>query len=316
MSKDSNKWLLKLLKSRWNLDESNIFWVAKDNLFDLTRLWQIVGHEHFSERIPVPHEPVKPLSYEESGASDIFEVLKSKDLLLHSPYNNIEPLINLIEKAAEDPDVLLIKLTVYRLAKESRIVAALNKAAENGKHVSVLFEVKARFDEENNMKQAQKLENAGCFVIYGVSRYKTHTKLLLIVRKQGKQITSYVHMGSGNYNEDTSKIYSDIGIMSTNEIYAQDVSEFFNVITGHSSPKLYKRLITAPTEMRNKLIDLIEAESANANKGLTSGIVIKINSIQDKEVIDALYQASQQGVANKTYCTWNLLFAAKSRWIK
>lgn len=299
MSTDSNKWLLKLLKSRWDLDENNIFWVPKESLFDFTRLWQIVSHQHFSDQIPAPHEPVKPLSFAESGASDIFEVLKNKDILLHSPYNSIEPLVHLIEKASEDPDVLLIKLTVYRLAKESRIVEALHKAAENGKHVSVLFEVKARFDEENNMRHAQRLQKAGCFVIYGISRYKTHTKLLLIVRQQGKQITSYVHMGSGNYNEDTSKIYSDIGILSTNEVYVQDVSEFFNVITGHSSPKLYKRLITAPTEMRKKLIDLIVAESNNSKKGLPAGIVIKINSLQDKEVIEALYDASKQGVTIK-----------------
>jgi polyphosphate kinase len=258
-----------------------------------------VGHQQFSEQIPVPHEPVKPLSLSDAGDADIFEVLKSKDVLLHSPYNSIEPLVHLIEKAAEDPDVLLIKLTVYRVAKESRIIEALHKAAENGKHVSVLFEVKARFDEENNMRQAQKLQKAGCFVIYGISRYKTHTKLLLIVQKQGKQITSYVHMGSGNYNEITSKIYSDIGIMSTNEVYAQDVSEFFNVITGHSSPQMYRRLITAPTGMRNKLIELIAVESSNAKKGLPSGIVIKINSLQDKEAIDALYLASQQGVPIK-----------------
>jgi len=299
MSNDSNKWLLKLLKNRWDLDDDNIFWVPRESLFDFTRLWQIIGHQYFADQIPATHQAVKPLSYAELGASDIFEVLKNKDVLLHSPYNSIEPLVHLIEKASEDPDVLLIKLTVYRLAKESRIVDSLYKAAENGKHVSVLFEVKARFDEENNMRQAQKLQKAGCFVIYGISRYKTHTKLLLIVRKQGKQITSYVHMGSGNYNEDTSKLYSDIGILSTNEVYAQDVSEFFNVITGHSSPKLFKRLITAPTEMRKKLIALIAAESDNASKGLPSGIVIKINSIQDRETIDALYEASQQGVPIK-----------------
>ena len=299
MSAHSNKWVLNLLKDRWDLDEFNIFWVPKESLFDFTRLWQIVGHRAFTDQIPAPHEQVNPLSLTEVSNIDIFEVLKNKDVLFHHPYNSIEPLIHLIEKAAEDPDVLLIKLTVYRLAKNSRIVEALHKAAENGKHVSVLFEVKARFDEENNMQQAQRLQQAGCFVIYGISRYKTHTKLLLIVRKQGQQITSYVHMGSGNYNEDTSKLYTDIGIMSTNEVYAQDVSEFFNVITGHSSPKSYKRLITAPTEMRQKLIELLEVESKNAQNGLPSGVVIKINSLQDKEVIDALYLASQRGVPVK-----------------
>ena len=266
MSAHSNKWVLNLLKDRWDLDEFNIFWVPKESLFDFTRLWQIVGHRAFADQIPAQHEQVNPLSLTEVSNIDIFEVLKNKDVLLHHPYNSIEPLIHLIERAAEDPDVLLIKLTVYRLAKNSRIVEALHKAAENGKHVSVLFEVKARFDEENNMQQAQRLQQAGCFVIYGISRYKTHTKLLLIVRKQGQQITSYVHMGSGNYNEDTSKLYTDIGIMSTNEVYAKDVSEFFNVITGHSSPQSYKRLITAPTEMRSKLIELLEIESKKRPK--------------------------------------------------
>jgi polyphosphate kinase len=165
--------------------------------------------------------------------------------------------------------------------------------------VSVLFEVKARFDEENNMRQALRLQQAGCFVIYGISRFKTHTKLLLIVRKENKKVTSYVHMSSGNYNEDTSKIYTDIGILSANEGYAQDVSEFFNVITGHSRPQLYKRLITAPRDMRQGLIDLIRTEAEHAQQNLASGIVIKINSLQDKETIDELYSASQKGVKIK-----------------
>jgi polyphosphate kinase len=299
MSTNSNKWLLKLLKNRWDLDEDNIFWVKPGSLFDFTRMWQIVGHNEFIDRLPMVSTPVKPLSYQEQGASDIFEVLKKKDILLHHPYNSIEPVLELIEKAAEDPDVLLIKLTVYRLAKDSRIVEALNKAAENGKHVSVLFEVKARFDEENNMRQALRLQQAGCFVIYGISRFKTHTKLLLIVRKENKKVTSYVHMSSGNYNEDTSKIYTDIGILSANEGYAQDVSEFFNVITGHSRPQLYKRLITAPRDMRQGLIDLIRTEAEHAQQNLASGIVIKINSLQDKETIDELYSASQKGVKIK-----------------
>ncbi len=299
IANDMNKWLLKLLKSRWGLDDNNIFKVDSHSLLDFTRLWQIVGHNEFIDKVPAPHPTVKPLSYPELGASDIFEVLKKKDVLLHHPYNDIEPLVHLIEKSAEDPDVLLIKLTIYRVAKDSRIIDALHKAAENGKHVSVLFEVKARFDEENNMRQAKRLQQAGCFVIYGISRYKTHTKLLLIVRKENKKVTSYVHMSSGNYNEDTSKIYSDIGIMSTNEVYAQDVSEFFNVITGHSSPQVFQRLITAPRDMRRNLIELIHQEAENAQAGLPSGIVIKINSLQDREAIDALYEASQHGVTVK-----------------
>jgi polyphosphate kinase len=204
-----------------------------------------------------------------------------------------------VEQAAEDPDVLAIKLTIYRLAKSSRITNALLKAAENGKHVSVLFEVKARFDEENNIREAQRLQKAGCFVIYGISRYKTHTKLLLIVRKDGDKITRYVHMSSGNYNEDTSRLYTDLGVLTTNESYAQDISEFFNVITGHSLPSNYQHIITAPRDMRQQLIELIRREASNAAEGLSCGIVIKINSLEDREVIDELYTASQAGVPIK-----------------
>jgi len=207
--------------------------------------------------------------------------------------------LELLEKSAEDPNVLSIKLTIYRLANDSRVTAALLRAAENGKHVSVLFEVKARFDEENNLKEAKRLEMAGCFVIYGIQEVKTHTKLLLIVRKEGEKVTRYVHMSSGNYNESTSKLYTDWGIMTSNEIYAHDVSEFFNAITGHSLPRIYKYLITAPKDMRQQIVDMIKNEATNAKKGLTSGIIIKLNSLQDKETISELYKASQAGVPIK-----------------
>jgi polyphosphate kinase len=209
----------------------------------------------------------------------------------------MDPVLELLEQAAEDPRVLSIKITIYRVAKESRVTNALLRAAENGKHVSVLFEVKARFDEENNMREAQRLQKAGCFVIYGVSNLKTHTKLLLIVRQdEDSKVYRYVHLSSGNYNEVTSRLYTDIGLLTTKEIYAQDVSEFFNVITGHSYPTTYRNLITSPRDMRIQLVNLVKREAENARKGLPSGIVIKINSLQDKEFIDALYEASQAGV--------------------
>src|SRR5258708_26993829 len=211
----------------------------------------------------------------------------------------MEPVLELLEKAADDPYVLSIKITIYRLAKESRISAALLKAAENGKHVSVLFEVKARFDEENNLREAQRLQKAGCFVIYGVSSLKTHTKLILIVRNEPDRVYRYVHLSSGNYNETTARFYTDISLMSTNETYAHDVSEFFNVITGHSHPTSYINLITSPSDMRHQLILLVKKEVENARNGLTAGIIIKLNSIQDKELIDALYEASQAGVVVK-----------------
>jgi polyphosphate kinase len=212
----------------------------------------------------------------------------------------MEPVIELLEQASIDPNVLAIKITIYRLAKASRITAALHKAAENGKHVSVLFEVKARFDEENNIFQAERLQKAGCYVIYGLGSIKTHTKLCLIVRKeQDESITRYVHISSGNYNEATSKLYTDISLLTTNETYANDVSEFFNVITGHSQPAKYDYLITAPRDMRRQLIQMLRIEAENAKKGLPSGVVIKINSLQDKEFIDELYATSDAGVPIK-----------------
>ncbi|HEY8400405.1 MAG TPA: polyphosphate kinase 1 [Cytophagaceae bacterium] len=296
-----SEWLMDVLTERWEIDELNVF--ENDQLIDYTGLWQIVKHKEFKNQLFVPHPTVKPISFPEDvdlEELDIFEYLKRRDVLLHHPYNSIHPLIELLEKAAEDPQVLAIKITIYRLAKNSRISNALLKAAENGKHVSVLFEVKARFDEENNIKEAQRLQKAGCFVIYGISRYKTHTKLLMIVRREDNDtVTRYVHMSSGNYNEDTSRLYTDLGLLSTNEVYAQDINEFFNVITGHSMPMGYKNLITAPGDMRRQIIELINKEAENAKAGLPSGIVIKINSLQDKETIDALYQASQAGVPIK-----------------
>lgn len=290
-------WMMKVLKGRWELDDDNVF--VTDRMIDFTGLWQIVNHKDFRDEIPPVPAPITPITLKDKADAPLFEVLKGRDILLHHPYNSIEPVVHLVEQAAEDPDVLAIKLTIYRLAKSSRITNALLKAAENGKHVSVLFEVKARFDEENNIREAQRLQKAGCFVIYGISRYKTHTKLLLIVRKDGDKITRYVHMSSGNYNEDTSRLYTDLGLMTTNESYAQDISEFFNVITGHSLPSNYQNIITAPRDMRQQLIELIRKEATNAAEGLPSGIVIKINSLEDREVIDELYTASQGGVPVK-----------------
>lgn len=295
-----DKSTLKLLKSRWELGDENIFQVENLGLIDYTGLWQIINHDNLSDLLPPMQAPVMPLSYpERTEDMSIFDILKERDVLLHHPYNDIEPLLELIEKSSEDPKVLSIKLTIYRLAKNSRITSALLKAAENGKHVSVLFEVKARFDEENNLREAAKLQKAGCFVIYGISSVKTHTKLLLVVRREGKKVTRYVHMSSGNYNEKTARLYTDLGLLSTDETYAQDISEFFNVITGHSLPRDYKYLITAPGDMRQQLIDLIRKEADHAGQGLPCGIVIKINSLQDKEIIEELYEASQAGVPIK-----------------
>ncbi|MBC7569884.1 MAG: polyphosphate kinase 1 [Spirosoma sp.] len=294
LSETGSPWMVNLLKKRWEIDELNLF--ISPTLLDYSAFWQIIGHPEFKNEMPRPHPPVPPLGISRDKADDIFELIKQRDILLHHPYNNFEPVLQLLEQAAEDPNVLAIKITVYRLAKRSRVTEALLKAAENGKHVSVLFEVKARFDEENNIREAQRLQKAGCFVIYGISRYKTHTKLLLVVRNEGDRVVRYAHMATGNYNEDTSRLYTDIGLLTTNEIYTHDISEFFNVITGHSLPNEYQYLITAPRDMRDQVVRMIRLEAENAQRGLPSGICIKANSLEDKEVIDELYKASQAGV--------------------
>mgnify|MGYP005848313405 CR=1 FL=1 len=291
-----SEWLMRILKAKWEIDDDNIFVV--DRLIDLTCLWEVVRHPEIKETLPSVPPPVPPLSLQKhmDEDTDLFEYLKERDVLLHHPYNSFEPLLELLERAAEDSNVLAIKITIYRLAKNSRITNALLKAAENGKHVSVLFELKARFDEENNIREAQRLQKAGCYVIYGLGNLKTHTKMLLIVRKEENQVVRYVHLSSGNYNEDTSRLYTDIGLMTTNDIYAEDVSEFFNVITGHSTPDTYQYIITAPRDIRPKLIEFIRREAENAQKGLPAGIVIKANSLEDRQLIDELYRASQAGV--------------------
>lgn len=295
---DCNDWMLKALKERWEIDSFNVF--KFDTLIDYTRLWQIINHTSFYHLSNKDEDTVSPLNCPDiDNNDDIFELISKNDIMLHHPYNSIEPVLQLLEKAAEDPDVLAIKQTIYRLADDSRITSALLKAAENGIHVSVLFEVKARFDEEKNIREAQKLERAGCSVAYGVGAEKTHSKLLMVVRREEDEVKRYVHLGTGNYNEDTSGLYSDISLLSCNEIYGHDVSEFFNVITGHSSPEYHNYLITAPRDLRNKLIEFIDNEIQFAKANKKAQIVIKVNSLEDDIVINKLYEASNVGVIIK-----------------
>ncbi|MCS7003716.1 MAG: polyphosphate kinase 1 [Cytophagales bacterium] len=291
-----SRWLMERLKVRWNIEDTNIFEIH--SLLDYTGLWQIINHKAFKTQ-RYQHPPsVNPLTYPVFANEDIFAKIRRNDILLHHPFN--APLwVNLLEAAAEDADVLAIKITIYRLAKDSRVTAALKKAAENGKYVSVIFEIKARFDEENNIMQGEKLREAGCFVIYSMSTLKTHAKAMLIVRREGDEVIRYVHMSSGNYNEVTAKLYTDVGLLTADPEYAHDIAEFFNAITGYSRPDSYNLLITAPHDLREDLIELVRQEIANAKKGLPAGIVIKINSLQDAAFINALYEASQAGVPIK-----------------
>lgn len=292
--KNYSKFLIGEMLKRWNLDEKDIF--VEDAFLDFTAFSQILKYPEFKSQLAKSPPPVPPLGTDSNSFEDIFETMKKGDILLHHPYNSFEPVIQLLEQSAEDPQVLAIKVTLYRISKNSRVSAALLRAAENGKHVSVLFEVKARFDEENNIREATKLQKAGCFVIYGIPGLKTHTKLLQVIRNEGTHVMTYAHLASGNYNEETSKLYTDIGLLTTDSRLTEDISEFFNVITGHSLPTQYQHLITAPRDLRNRLLDLIQEEINHHQQGQASGICWKVNSLQDDAVIAALYRASQAGV--------------------
>ena len=229
------------------------------------------------------------------GAS-MFETIASTDVLLFHPYESFEPVIRLIEEAAEDPDVIAIKQVLYRTARKSRIVDALIKAAENGKHVTALVELKARFDEARNLDRADELQRAGAQIVYGVKNLKTHAKICLIVRRESGHLRRYVHLGTGNYNETTSKLYTDISYLTCKPEYGNDASLFFNAVTGRSKLLRFQRLVPAPTAMKPELLDLIAGEAERAKQGLPARIIGKVNSLQDPEIINALYKASQAGV--------------------
>lgn len=295
VEREHSEFLLGEMLKRWSLEKSDIF--VKQSILDFTSFWQILKHSEFKGQLAVNPPVVPPLGLKSVQIGDIFETMKRGDILLHHPYNNFEPVVQLLEQAADDQNVLAIKITLYRISKKSRISNALLRAAEQGKHVSVLFEVKARFDEENNIREATRLQKAGCFVIYGIPGLKTHTKLLQVIRNEGTHVMSYAHLSSGNYNEDTAKLYTDLGLLTTDIRITQDISEFFNVITGHSMPTHYEHLITAPRDMRNRLIEMIDQEAENHKAGLPAGICWKINSLQDTLTMEALYRASRVGVS-------------------
>lgn len=226
----------------------------------------------------------------------IFDVLTQQDVLLSHPYDSFEPVMRLVESAADDPDVLAIKMTLYRTSRNSPIVSALRRAAERGKYVTVVVELKARFDEARNIEWAKNLEHAGVQVIYGVKGLKTHAKICVIVRREPHGIQRYVHFGTGNYNEITSRLYSDISLMTSNEELGADATSFFNAITGYSQPQQFRKIEVAPIGLREKLLEMIEVETQLRLQGQAAEIVIKVNSLVDTKLIDALYAASQAGV--------------------
>ncbi|WP_337383111.1 RNA degradosome polyphosphate kinase [Acidaminococcus timonensis] len=227
---------------------------------------------------------------------DLFGKIREHDILLHHPYESFDPIVKLLATAAEDPKVLAIKQTLYRVSGNSPLVAALARAAENGKQVTALVELKARFDEENNIVWARRLEKAGCHVIYGLMGLKTHSKIILIVRKEEDGIRRYVHLGTGNYNDKTARLYTDLGILTANDQYGQDASAFFNVLSGYSEPPVFNRLVMAPIGLREKIYELVDREIANVKNGGQGHIIAKMNSLIDQPVIRKFYEASQAGV--------------------
>ncbi|WP_367874754.1 polyphosphate kinase 1 [Luteolibacter sp. Populi] len=226
----------------------------------------------------------------------IFDAIGRRDLLLHHPYESFEPVMRLIEEAADDPQVVSIKQVLYRTARQSRIIDALIRAAENGKTVTVLVELKARFDEARNLLRAEELQRAGAQIVYGVKGLKTHAKICLVVRREDGRLRRYVHLGTGNYNESTARLYTDISLLSCRPEYGADASLFFNAVTGRSKLLRFQRLVPAPTAMKPRLLDLIASEAERARQGEPAKIIAKVNSLQDPEIIAALYKASEAGV--------------------
>ncbi len=230
------------------------------------------------------------------GSDDLFETLADRDVLLFLPYETFDPVVRLIEQAAEDPNVLAIKQTLYRTSGNSPIVRALGRAAQSGKEVTVLVELRARFDEARNIQWARRLEDLGAHVIYGIAGYKTHAKALLIVRRQGNRIQRYVHLATGNYNDRTAKLYSDFSLMTTDRDIANDVAAFFNLLTGFSETVGWSKLSIAPTGLQRKFLDLIDREVQVSTADRPGLIMAKVNSLEDPEICQALYRASQAGV--------------------
>lgn len=246
------------------------------------------------------HMKFKPYSPQYSKVlcenKDIFKVIREGDILLHHPYESFDHVEDFLKQAANDPSVLAIKQTLYRVSGDSQVVSNLIQAAENGKQVTVLVELKARFDEESNIQWARKLEEAGCYVIYGLVGLKTHCKILLVVRDESDGIRRYIHMSTGNYNDKTAKLYTDIGFFTCKELFGVDASALFNTLTGFSEPPRWNKLSIAPTNLRHYFLQLINKEVENAKNNLEGKIIAKVNSLVDREIIQNLYIASKAGV--------------------
>lgn len=290
MKKASRKYLQELLK----LNEADIYEISGP--LDLTTWFDIAsleGWEHLRD------ERLKPQPVPEFYYRDIFDRIRESDVLVHHPYQEFDSVLRFVSQAASDPKVLAIKQTLYRVSGNSPVVNALITAAENGKQVTVLVELKARFDEENNILWAKRLEKSGCHVIYGLVGLKTHCKICLVVRKEDDGIRRYIHLGTGNYNDSTAKLYTDLGFFTCKETFGADVSALFNLLTGYAKNQSFSKLLVAPTDLRKSFIKMINREAENAVNGKPSGITAKLNSLVDVEIIRALYRAASSGVRIK-----------------
>jgi len=283
---------VQLLVEALDLQERDVYRVRGP--VDLTALLALLRLDGFASLRDAPLAPrVAPAFV---GREDVFELLRSQDVLVHHPYESFGAVADFIARAADDPNVLAIKQTLYRTSGASPIISALVRAAQNGKQVTALVELKARFDEENNIVWARELEEAGVHVVYGVVGLKTHCKAALVVRREGDGIRRYVHLSTGNYNPTTARIYTDLGLFTANPEFGEDVSEMFNLLTGYSQPARWHRLIVAPVGMLERVVELIDRERRNAEAGRPARIIVKMNALVESAVIDALYRASQAGV--------------------
>ena len=290
--KTNNTRIKKFLEE--NLDVTDMEVYEINGALDPTCFFKFTGMKGMWPWLYEPFVPQRPLELPEDG--DLFAAIREKDILLHHPYESFDPVVKLVSDAADDPQVLAIKQTLYRVSGNSPIVAALARAAENGKQVTVLVELKARFDEENNILWARRLEKAGCHVIYGLVGLKTHAKIILIVRREDNGIKRYLHLGTGNYNDSTAKLYTDLGLMTANDEFGSDASAFFNLLSGYSEPPVWNKLVMAPLGLREKIYALIDNEIEMVKAGKQGHIIAKMNSLIDQPVIQKLYEASAAGV--------------------
>lgn len=283
--------MLKLLATGVGLSDKEIERV--EGFVDIPDLMQLYSLDRPKlKEAPIPL--VVPAAFQKK--ENIFDVIKKQDLLLHHPYTSFSTVTDFIAEAADDPDVQAIKICLYRAGKDSPIVSSLMRASRNGKQVTALVELKARFDEENNIEWARRLENEGVHVVYGISTLKTHSKVLLVIRRERDRLVRYVHLATGNYNPVTARLYTDIGILTADEEIGEDATSMFNFLTGYSQQDKYNRLVVAPLNLRERLIELIRREAKNKAAGKEARIIIKANSITDQDLINELYAASKAGV--------------------